>query len=247
MVIAALYDIHGNLPALEAVLPQVRAAGATMVVVGGDVLPGPMPVESLDLLAALDVPVRYLSGNGDRETLAAADGREMTTVPPVYQPLVRWGAEQLRADQVAALRRWPKTVEVELEGLGAVLFCHATPRNDMDIFTRLTPDALIAPAFADVTAHVVVCGHTHMTFDRHVGTIRVLNAGSVGMPFDTPGAHWLLLDAGGPRVMQTTYDLEAAARRIRATDYPDADAFAANYVLRTPGEEAMLKAFSAGQ
>ena len=246
MVIAALYDIHGNLPALEAVLEEVHAAGAELVVVGGDVLPGPMPVESLDLLATLDVPVRYVAGNGERETLAAADGREMTTVPPMYQPLIRWGAEQLRADQIAALRQLPKTVQVEVEGLGTVLFCHATPRNDMDIFTRLTPDDRIAPAFADVTAPLVVCGHTHMTFDRHVGTIRVLNAGSVGMPFDTPGAHWLLLDAAGPRFRHTPYDLETAANRIRATRYPDADAFAATYVLRTPGEEAMLKAFSAG-
>ena len=243
MTLAALYDIHGNLQALEAVLHEVRKVAADLIVVGGDALPGPMPVETLDLLAALDLPVRYLTGNGDRETLAAADGREMTTVPPAYQPMVKWGAEQLRTDQVASLRQWPRTLQVEVEGLGAVLFCHATPRNDMDVFTRLTPDTRIAPAFADVTAPVVVCGHTHMTFDRHVGTFRVLNAGSVGMPFDTPGAHWLLLDAGGPRFMHTPYDLEAAANRIRATRYPDADAFAANYVLQAPGEDVMLKAY----
>jgi len=241
--VAALYDIHGNLPALEAVLRDVRRAGADLVVVGGDVLPGPMATESLDLLGTFEIPVRYLTGNGERETLAAADGREMTTVPPAYQPLVKWGAEQLRPDQIAGLKHWPKTLEIDVPGWGTILFCHATPRNDMDIFTRLTPDDRIAPAFAGVTAPIVVCGHTHMTFDRHVGTIRVLNAGSVGMPFDTPGAHWLLLDAGGPRFMHTAYDLEAAANRIRATNYLDAEAFAANYVLQAPGEDVMLKAY----
>jgi hypothetical protein len=86
-----------------------------------------------------------------------------------------------------------------------------------------------------------------MALDRRIGTVRVLNAGSVGMPFGEPGAHWLLLDAGGPRFMHTRYDLEAAAARIRGTSYPDAAAFAANYVLHPPTEDAMLKAFSAGE
>jgi predicted phosphodiesterase len=247
MVVAALYDIHGNLPALEAVRAELGDAAVSLVVVGGDVLPGPMPVEALDLLDDLGVPVRYLTGNGDRETLAAADGREMTTVPPMYRPLVKWGADQLRVDQVEALRQWPKTLELEVAGLGPVLFCHATPRNDMDIFTRLTPDARIAPAFADVTAPIVVCGHTHMAFDRQIGPTRVLNAGSVGMPFGEPGAHWLLLDAAGPRFRHTRYDLEAAAARIRRTSYPDAAGFAANHVLNPPAEDAMLKAFGDGR
>jgi predicted phosphodiesterase len=214
-----------------------------MVVVGGDVLPGPMPAESLDLLAALEVPVRYLSGNGDRETLAAADGLEMTTVPPAYQPVVKWGAEQLRSDHIITLRQWPATITVAVPGLGTVLFCHATPRSDTEIFTRVTAEKRIAPAFEGIAAETVVCGHTHMAFDRRVGTVRILNAGSVGMPFGAPGAHWLLLDANGPRFMRTAYDLEAAAARIRATTYPGAEAFAAENVLRPPTEDAMTALF----
>lgn len=243
-IVAALYDIHGNVPALEAVLAQVRAAGASLVVVGGDVLPGPMPVEALDLLGGLDLPVRYLRGNGERETLAAVDGLELTTVPPAHQPPVRWGAAQLADHHVAELRRWPDSVEVDLPGLGTVFFCHATPRSDREIFTRLTPEDRVAPAFATVTASYVVCGHTHMAFDRRIGGLRVLNAGSVGMPFGEPGADWLLLDANGPRFMHTSYDLEAAATRIRAAAYPDADAFASNSVLNPPSEAAMLAAFA---
>lgn len=242
-VIACLFDIHGNLPALEAVLSEVRAAGASQVVVGGDVLPGPMPVESLDALRTLGVPVRYLRGNGDRETLAAVDGRELTTVPPAYQPPIRWGADQLRGAQIADLRTWPDTIELAIAGLGRVLFCHATPRSDTEIFTRLTPEERIVPAFAGVTAGLVVCGHTHMPFDRRINGLRVVNAGSVGMPFGPPGADWLLIDANGPRFVHTHYDLEAAAARIRATTYPDAGTFASTYVLNPPSEETMVETF----
>lgn len=241
--VTALYDIHGNLPALEAVLAQLRAVEVSLVVVGGDVLPGPMPVEALDLLYALDVPVRYLRGNGERETLAAVDGLELTTVPPAYQPPVRWCAAELGDPHVAALRTWPETVEIEIDGLGYVLFCHATPRSDTEIFTRLTPDDRIAPAFATVSANLVVCGHTHMAFDRRINGLRVVNAGSVGMPFGPPGADWLLLDADGPRFMHTAYDLKAAASRIRATAYPDAGGFVSQYVLNPPSEATMVEAF----
>ena len=127
-------------------------------------------------------------------------------------------------------------------GLGDVLFCHATPRNDTEIFTRLTPEERLLPVFQDVEASLVVCGHTHMQFDRRVGRLRVVNAGSVGMPFQAPGAYWLLL---GPDIelRRTPYDLEDAARRIRATAYPQAEDFAANNVLTTPSETDTLQAF----
>jgi hypothetical protein len=130
-----------------------------------------------------------------------------------------------------------------VEGVGDVLFCHATPRNDVDIFTRVTPDDLVLPAFAGVAADLVVCGHTHMQFDRAVGPFRVVNAGSVGMPFQDPGAYWLIL---GPRIelRRTVYDLEAAAERVRRTAYPQADDFATNNILRPPSEQSMLDRFS---
>lgn len=243
MRVAALCDIHGNLPALEAVLAEVRDAGIDEVIVGGDALPGPMPVETLDLLAALHLPVRYIRGNGDRETLAAVDGHELVTVPVAHQPPVRWGAAELRPDQVTSIRTWPVTTAIQLPGIGPVLFCHATPRSDTEIFTRATPEARIAVAFGEVRAAMVVCGHTHMPFDRTIAGVRVVNAGSVGMPFGEPGAYWLLLDGDGPHFRRTPFDLEAAAARIRATAYPGAEAFAENHVLAPPGEEQMIAAF----
>ena len=119
-------------------------------------------------------------------------------------------------------------MRLHVRGLGDVLFCHGTPRSDVEIFTRLTAEERLFPAFEGVDAAVVVCGHTHMPFDRTVRGIRVVNAGSVGMPFGDPGAYWLLL---GPDVSprHQRYDLEAAAARIRASDYPQAEAFAAGH------------------
>ena len=124
-----------------------------------------------------------------------------------------------------------------------VLFCHATPRSDTEIFTSLTPDDRLLPAFAGIDAALAVCGHTHMPFDRTVGGVRVVNAGSVGMPFGLPGADWLLLGPGvEPR--HTDYDLEAAAARVRATAYPQAEEFAARSVLRPPSEDEALALFA---
>ena len=82
-----------------------------------------------------------------------------------------------------------------------------------------------------------------MQFDRRVANVRVVNAGSVGMPFGNPGAYWLLLGPG-VQLRCTTYDFNEAAQRIRATEYPQADDFAAHNVLQPPSEQEMLEAFS---
>ena len=243
MRVAVLCDIHGNLPALEAVLQDVRRAGPDRVVIGGDVLPGPMPRECLDALLGLDIPVQFIHGNGDRESLAHLSGREMTTVPEPFRSPVIWAAEQLGQKYRPILASWPLSLSVDVPPLGVVFFCHSTPRNDVEIFTRLTPEEVLKPLFEGLGAQVVVCGHTHMQFDRMVGSVRVVNAGSVGMPFGEPRADWLML---GPDVelQHTNYDLAAAAERIRATQYPEANEFAANYVLKPPTEADMLERFT---
>jgi putative phosphoesterase len=185
MHVAALYDIHGNLPALEAVLDELDA---DLVVVGGDVAPGPMVDEVLDRLRSLDVPTRWVMGNGDREVL---------------------GPEQLAG--------FEPTVEVDVDGLGRVLFCHGSPRSDTEIITKITPPERLGPMLEGVAADVVVCGHTHHQFDRMVDGKRVVNAGSVGMPYQgEAAAFWLAL---GPEVVlrRTAYDVPAAIERMRAT------------------------------
>jgi predicted phosphodiesterase len=241
--VAALYDIHGNLPALEAVLRDVRQAVVDQIVVGGDVLPGPMPRETLTCLRDLGMPVRFIQGNGEREVLAQRAGVETGAIPERFREAMRWVAQELRPEDERLLSSWPPTARLQVPGLGEVLFCHATPRSDSEIFTRLTPEDRLVPLFEGHGAPVVVCGHTHMQFDRMIGRTRVVNAGSVGMPFGEPGAYWLLL---GPDVelRHTPYDLTSAAARIRATHYPQAEDFAANNVLRPPPEAGTLEAFT---
>lgn len=245
MRVAALYDIHGNLPALEAVLAEVRGADVDLVVVGGDVLPGPMPRETLACLEGLEIPVRYLRGNGDRAVLEEKAGLD-PGVPESVRAALRWTADQLGADHERWLASWPETLEAAIPGLGEVLFCHATPRNDSELFTRLTPEDRLRPVFAGVGAVLAVCGHTHMQFDRTIGTtsgtLRIVNAGSVGMPFGEPGADWLLLGPG-VELRHTPYDLDRAAERIRGTDYPQAEEFASRDVLQPRSEAEMLDLF----
>jgi predicted phosphodiesterase len=246
MRVAVLCDIHANLPALDAVLQELRRANVDGVVIGGDVLPGPMPRETIARLLALDLPVHFVLGNGDREVLARMRGEETGGVAERFQGVIRWVAAQLEPDGEAVLGTWTPQVRLGVDGLGEVLFCHATPRNDTEIFTRLTPEARLLPVFAGAGAPVVVCGHTHMPFDRRVGAVRVVNAGSVGMPFGATGADWLVL---GPDVepRHTGYDLADAAARVRATGYPKAEEFATRYVLRAPTEQETLAAFAASE
>jgi putative phosphoesterase len=237
MRVAALFDIHGNLPALEAVFDEVRAAGVDRVVVGGDVLPGPMPRESLARLVNLELPVHFIHGNGDREVIAPTGA-----VPEAYRESMTWNAAQLRPEETRLVAGWPPTLRLTIDGIGDVLFCHATPRNDTEIFTRLTPDEALLPVFGQLDVALAVCGHTHMQFDRTIGGVRVINAGSVGMPFGDPGAYWLMLGPG-VQFRRTSYDLSDAAQRIRSTGYPKADEFAARNVLQPPTEKEMLAAF----
>jgi Calcineurin-like phosphoesterase superfamily domain len=166
-------------------------------------------------------------------------------LPETVREVVRWTGRQLEPTHVQAIREWPATLRLEHPGIGRVLFCHGTPRSETEGFTRSTPEESLRPLFADLAGSLVVCGHTHMQFDRMVAGARVVNAGSVGMPFGRPGAYWLLID-DGVRLRRTPYDLEAAADRVRATSYPQAEQFALGGILQPPSEEAMLEAFTNG-
>lgn len=240
--IAALYDIHGNLPALEAVLGEVRQVGVDQIVVGGDVLPGPMPRECRELLDSTGIPTRFIHGNGESAALEAFGGGALDKVPEKFRDWIRWSGQHLTEQQVAATRKWPLTTRVEIDGIGPTVFCHATTRNDTEIFTRLSPDEHVHTLFAGVDASLVVCGHTHMQFDRTVGSLRLVNAGSIGMPFGEPGAYWLLL---GPDVQlrRTSYDLDSAVARVRATTYPGAEAFVTQMLQPFP-EKVVLDSYA---
>ena len=216
MRVAALYDVHGILPALEAVLADPRCRAAGVIVCGGDLVAGPLPAESLELLEA-DTRVRFLRATGFRPPVPPRAAAPLAVVG--VGPAARLGAE--RIDRIA---RWPATVELEVSGLGNVLFCHATPSSDTDILTAVTPDEDVATALTGVPADVVVCGHTHVQYDRRVGNTRLVNAGSVGMPYEgSPDARWAILDDGAISLVSTPYDAGAALVALTAAGFPMLD------------------------
>jgi len=242
MRVAALYDIHGNLPALEAVLKEIDDENIDRILVGGDVVPGPMARESLATLTSLPIPVDFIHGNGESDVIALGGGRMPSRVPEAVHEAMHWVIEELEPGQVAELERWPRTRELEIPDVGKVLFCHATPRNDNEIFTRATPEPVLRPIFDSSSAAVVICGHTHMPFDRRIGDLRVVNPGSVGMPFGDPGAYWARIGPG-VELRRTSYDMEAAAERMRATGYPQIEDFVERSLLTPPKEEDMIALF----
>lgn len=213
MKVATLYDIHGNLPALEAVLAEVDADA---IVIGGDIVGGEDAGKVLDRLLALE-NVHWVRGNTERELVAPGPPREGGPPPGAMEEL----KSRLRENEVDFLYGLPEQVTLEVDGLGEVLFCHATPRNDWEIFTILSRDDRVLELMEGVPQRVVVCGHTHVQDDRRVGEYRIVNAGSVGMAYeDAPGAYWALL---GPDVelRRTEYEgmPEPEAGRDEASSY----------------------------
>lgn len=246
MKVAALYDIHGNLPALNAVLEELKTVQPDVIVIGGDIVSGPMPQQTLERLLQVDTDIRFISGNGDRDIVTAFDGLPFFRryLPPISEKereVNHWTAGQLTRSQRDFLAAMPGQLVLEIEGMGGLLFCHASPRNDEDIFTPATPDERLRTLFAGVKQKFVICGHTHFQFERPLDDIRILNAGSVGMPYEEKtGAYWLLLGPQGHEGRRTEYDLEAAVQAILATDYPRAKEFAQENVLQIhkPAEAA---------
>jgi putative phosphoesterase len=218
--VAALYDVHGNLPALEAVLDEVRLAAVDAVVSGGDVVWGPQPGECLRLLR--DAGAVFVRGNCER-LVAAPEG-----------DADEWCAERLTVEERSFVAGLPLG-----ERLGGALFCHATPRSDEEIVTRLSPEQRLREAFGGAGAPLVVCGHTHQQFDRRAGGVRVVNAGSVGLPYDRePGAYWVLA-ADDVELRRTAYDVERAAAATESSGFPEAQLF---NVLREPPDPDQVAA-----
>lgn len=241
MRVAVLADIHGNLPALEAVLAQVEVEGVDRVVLLGDIALGPLPAETLDRLLELGDRAVWVHGNCERQMVAAYDGRPVDGPNGEMASAAAALIERRHRNRIDGL---PMTVTLDVDGLGPVLFCHATPRRDDELVLVDSAPSRWAAALEGVEQPVVVCGHTHMPFDRLVNGRRVLNPGSVGMAYGPPGAYWAVI---GPTVelRRTPYDVEAAADRIRAGGHPAADEWARDYVVEPHGDAEALAVFSA--
>jgi predicted phosphodiesterase len=246
MRVAAVADIHGNLPALDAVLADVQEEGADLIVLNGDLADGPMPAPTLDRLAELGDRAVWVRGHSDRRLVDAFDGNFMIpgldTDPSA--DWFEWCAARLNQGYRDQLADLPPLVTLDVDGLGPVAFCHATARDDGEYILVDSPIAHYKGAFAGVAEPTVVVAHTHMPFDRLAAGRRVINVGSVGLQYGHQGASWAML---GPDVAlrRTRYDARAAAAVLRsaARDLPGVESFTAN--VRAPAsDEQALNAFT---
>ncbi|MEV5961814.1 metallophosphoesterase family protein [Kribbella sp. NPDC051952] len=236
--VAVLADVHGVLPALEAVLAEDDVRTADVILLAGDIASGPQPVETLDVLTALGDRVVWVRGNADRELVEMARGKFAGEAPDAVSP---WAAGELRADQVELLAGLPTTVTI-----GDVLFCHATPRDDEEMVLVDSPIARWAEVFSGLPDEVrtVVCGHTHMPFARQVDRRLVVNAGSVGMPYGAPGPSWALLSSDGVQLRRAPLDsIKAAERIVTESTYPGREGWVAEYLLTNYSDTEALEAF----
>jgi putative phosphoesterase len=218
--IAALYDVHGMPHALEAVLRDAETERVDLVLFGGDLIGGPFSQRALEL--ARSVEARFIRGNVEREP----------------DP---WDLAHVDADDLRWLAELPLTLSLD-----GVLYCHATPLDDTSITTVFTPDEVLRERFCDFDEQVVVIGHTHHQFDRTVDGARVVNAGSVGMPYeDRVAAFWAVLEDGEPSFRSTSFDVQRAAAEIHASGWPGAGTFVAENLLVAPSRAEAVAHFEA--
>ncbi|MFJ9147145.1 metallophosphoesterase family protein [Streptomyces sp. NPDC102270] len=241
--VAVLSDVHGVLPALEAVLAEPEVAAADRIVLTGDITAGPQPTGVLALLRAQGERVLWVSGNADRELVEFRRG-ERSQIP---DPIAPYAADRLTDEDVEFLATLPTTRTLTVRGLGEVLFCHATPRDDEKIVLVDSRPARWTEVLRGVpdTVRTIVCGHTHMPYVRLAHGRLVVNPGSVGMPYGRPGAHWCLLGPGTD-LRVTAYDIPAAVERLVAEcDWPGIAEWADHYLNARATDAEALETFGA--
>jgi diadenosine tetraphosphatase ApaH/serine/threonine PP2A family protein phosphatase len=227
-VLALLYDVHGNLGALDAVLADARRAGAQKYLLGGDyALFGPRPAETVDRLRSLDAD--WIRGNGERWTAQPGDAPD----DEVVQGAVAACREALGEALVGELAGLPETLARD-----GVLYCHASPSSDVrSFFPEPAPDE--AELLDGVSARRVVFGHTHLPFERRgEGGVHLVNPGSVGMSFDGDlrAAYALVGDDDAIEHRRVEYDHEASANDVRERfDAPFAETVARRIERAAPG------------
>jgi len=220
--VAVIADVHGNAPALAAVLEEIEREQADLIVSCGDLTWGPLPEQTYELARGLNA--RFVRGNADRAVLEGVSETERE----------QWMQAHHTDDMREVLATFDENVVVDVDGLGAVRFCHGSPRSDEECVTPETPEARVREFSAGVDERVIVTAHVHIQFDREAAGIRSVNAGSVGLPYEgRPGAYWALL---GPDVelRRTEYDVEATVERYRASGQPNVEQIAE--MMLTPPE-----------
>jgi diadenosine tetraphosphatase ApaH/serine/threonine PP2A family protein phosphatase len=162
-------------------------------------------------------------GNGDREAVDAFDrGDTDPSAHPADEAAAVAGA--YTAARMTHAHRDLMAGFEDVVSVDGALYCHGSPRSDEEMITALTPPERLAPMLDGVAETLVVCGHTHHQFELRAAGRRVVNAGSIGMPYqEAAGAFWLLVADEEPELRRTEVDVDAMAEAIRATGYPEAD------------------------
>ena len=223
MRVAALYDIHGMLEPLEAVLRELEGEDIDEVIIGGDAISGPQPIETNERLRALELSVHWIRGNGERAL--GSDAADAVIGGQEAEAALQFTASPFSEEERNELANLPEHATLEIDGLGETLFCHASPRNDLDIVTPLTPDDRFRALLEGVAQPLVVAGHTHMQLDREIDGVRWVNPGSVGMPYEGEvAAFWAVM---GPEIelRRTPFDIERSADALLAGGWPGAESF----------------------
>src|SRR5437763_5089368 len=206
---------------LRAVLRELEGRQVDAIVIGGDAVSGPQPTETSELLRSIDPPLHWIRGNGER---ALGPDAADAVMGERAEPL-QFTASHFSETEREALATLPAQVTLDVDGLGETLFCHASPRNDLDIVTEGTPHERLRLLLEGVGESIVVAGHTHMQLDLRIDGVRWINPGSVGMPYEGDvAAFWAVL---GPDVemRRTTFDVERSIEALLASGWPDANAF----------------------
>jgi predicted phosphodiesterase len=233
MQVALIADIHGNVPALDAVLGELGRNGADRVLCLGDVGYGPQPGETLERLEALGCPV--IMGNWDASFLGrtpSLDGE----LESILLALGAWSKEQLSKEHLDYVRSFRESVEVPLGDGAALLAFHGSPRSYEDAILATTPDEELDRMFDGRRATVFASAHTHFQLFRRFEESVVVNPGSVGLPFrrQTEGvmriAPWaeygvVLYEQGrlAVELRRTAYDVDRLIRIIRESGMPNAE------------------------
>lgn len=234
--VAVLSDVHANVPALRAVLAEPEVAAADLVVFNGDLTWGVDPDGTVETVKRLGRRAVCVRGNSERYV------RQITTgASAPANPRQEWVSARHGTGALAFVGSFPFSVVVDVRGLGPVRFCHGSPRSDNEAVTPGTSAERFAEMTAGIEEDVLVTGHTHLQFDRLVGTRRSINPGSVGLPYhrDEPGlAYWALL---GPDVQlrTTRYDVRESVAAIEAAGDPG-HARIAELLLKPPTPEEII-------
>jgi putative phosphoesterase len=242
--LALISDMHGNLPAFEAVLEDIQLQGISQVICLGDVANfGPQPKETLERLQALACPV--VMGNTDDSLLkprTLADVKEPNEDTPFFLEVEAWCAEQLDDDDRHFVRTFQPMVVLELEALKLLAY-HGSPKSYHDLIVAVTPEETLDGYFENTEANLYAGGHTHEQFVRRYFQARMMNPGSVGLPFifkreggvmNPLFAEYAVLETT-PEVTivfkRVPYEFEKLAKAVRDSKMPYAEKWLADFEL----------------